>query len=219
MPSGSITILGLGSLLSERSSRTTFPDLENFRLVIVKGYRRTFAHTPSIFHERGIANRDTLEMASLSAEPCTTGSFVCTAFEVFDQGMDAFREREEEFELRMVPYLDLDGAQGGLGMLCVCSTDEAYIEAWGSARFERLYLQQGLTTIWRWPIDSMLRPCAAYLRHCALAAEKMGPHCQTSFLDDTYLVDRVTTVRAYLEKFPEVLSTLPPPSLCERYGG
>ena len=27
-----VTVLGLGSLLSERSSRVTFPTLENFRL-------------------------------------------------------------------------------------------------------------------------------------------------------------------------------------------
>ena len=34
------TILGFGSLLSEQSSRLTFPDLENFRLVRVPNYRR-----------------------------------------------------------------------------------------------------------------------------------------------------------------------------------
>eukprot|EP00325_Prymnesiales_sp_UTEX-LB-985_P027248 CAMPEP_0174736732 /NCGR_PEP_ID=MMETSP1094-20130205/67175_1 /TAXON_ID=156173 /ORGANISM="Chrysochromulina brevifilum, Strain UTEX LB 985" /LENGTH=42 /DNA_ID= /DNA_START= /DNA_END= /DNA_ORIENTATION= len=42
-------------------------------------------------------------MASLSAEPDEGSSFVITAFEVEDdgRGMDAFREREEEFALRM----------------------------------------------------------------------------------------------------------------------
>ena len=52
------TILGFGSLLSEQSSRTTFPLLENFRLVRVAGYRRVFAHAAAIFFERGIANVD-----------------------------------------------------------------------------------------------------------------------------------------------------------------
>lgn len=106
-----ITILGLGSLLSERSARVTFPTLSNFRLVRVPGYRRIFAHTPSIFVQRGIANTVTLEMASLSAEPVADCSYVATAFEVDDEGrgMDAFREREEEFDLRMVHYTALDG--------------------------------------------------------------------------------------------------------------
>ena len=54
--SAPVTIVGLGSLLSERSSRTTFPNLENFRLGRVHGYRRVFAHSAAIFVERGIAD-------------------------------------------------------------------------------------------------------------------------------------------------------------------
>ena len=34
------------------------------------------------------------QMASLSAEACEGGAFICTAFDVDDEGMDAFRERE-----------------------------------------------------------------------------------------------------------------------------
>eukprot|EP00965_Chrysotila_dentata_P128554 4249553-Pleurochrysis_carterae.AAC.1 len=90
---GKITVLGLGSLLSERSARTTFPELSGFRLARVDGYRRIFAHTPSLFVQRGIADSNSLQMASLSAEQ-GGGGFVCTAFEVDDVGMEAFRERE-----------------------------------------------------------------------------------------------------------------------------
>ena len=50
------TILGFGSLLSEQSSRLTFPDLENFRLVRVPNYRRLMQHPASIFFQRGIAD-------------------------------------------------------------------------------------------------------------------------------------------------------------------
>ena len=39
-----MTIAGFGSLLSERSARTTFPALRNFRLGRVRGFRRVFAH-------------------------------------------------------------------------------------------------------------------------------------------------------------------------------
>jgi hypothetical protein len=38
-------------------------------------------------------------------------------------------------------------------------------------------------------------------------------------LDQTFLVDRTTPLRRYLEYHPEVMSTLPPPELAERYGG
>ena len=78
------TILGFGSLLSERSSRVTFPDLTNFRLVRVQGYRRVFQHPASIFFSRGIADRDSGAFCSLSAEPCDEAAvgFVASAFEV-----------------------------------------------------------------------------------------------------------------------------------------
>ena len=86
-------------------------------------------------------------------------------------------------------------------------------------RFATKYRANGLHTIWGHPPDSGVRPCAVYLRHCVLAAERMGEACLASFLDETYLIDRVTTIRQYLEQHPEVMSTLPPPALAERYGG
>ena len=152
------TIIGLGSLLSERSARTTFPKLGNFRLGRVEGFRRVFAHSPSIFVSRGIANTETLEMSSIAAEPCEGASFLCAIFDVPDEGMERFREREEEardilriialmtvaanrdarccaqFELIHAPFTSLEPARGaaacgggesggGVGMLCLSSTD------------------------------------------------------------------------------------------------
>ena len=159
-----------------------------------------------------------------------------------------FREREMEFELKMVKYNSLDdektpsaaapsetnhdsngctdGGDGGsekeqLGMLCTCSTDAAFVERWGQAHFDELYRANGLRTIWDWSPDSGLRPCACSLRHCALGAEKLGPVAYASFLDETVLCDRKTTIRSYLERHPEVLTTLPPEQsgLRERYSG
>ena len=133
-----VTIVGLGSLLSERSSRTTFPNLENFRLGRVHGYRRVFAHSAAIFVERGIADLESLQFCSLSAEPCEGASFVCTVFEVEDEGMDRFREREEEFELVNVPVSPIEAAPSPSptchGLLCCRSSDEAYIRTWGKER-------------------------------------------------------------------------------------
>ena len=208
----SVTIVGLGSLLSERSSRTTFPNLENFRLGCVNGYRRVFAHSAAIFVERGIADLASLQFCSLSAEPCEGASFVCTVFEVEDEGMDRFREREEEFELVIVPVSSLEAEPAWVppptctGLLCCRSSDEAYIRTWGEERFARKWRDNGLDTIWNYTPDSGVRPCAVYLRHA-------------SFLDETYLVDRTTTIRQYLARHPEVMSTPPPPALAERYGG
>lgn len=43
----------------ERSARSTFPDLINFRVAKLNGFRRVFAHAAPIFFERGIAKPET----------------------------------------------------------------------------------------------------------------------------------------------------------------
>lgn len=258
-----VTILGFGSLLSEKSARSTFPRLRSFRLGKVPDYRRVFGHPASIFFQRKIANMDTLEISSLSAEysPGTGSGFVCSVFEVDGEFVKettrdgdvegnspgivpsvAFLEREEEFDIVSVPYqerLDTGIVQDTTtddrssmttpsslyetaknhGILCTRSTDEKFISRWGQDRFDRNYSQYGISTIWNWDQSSGLRPCGPYLRHCVLAAEKMGKESYDSFLDQTVLIDRITTIRSYLEKYPEVMDLLPPLELAERYGG
>lgn len=224
-----ITILGFGSLLSERSSRTTFPDLEGFRIGRVPNYRRVFGHPASIFFQRGIANLETKEISSLSAEFCEGHKgFICSVFEVPSGDMmkdgipsAAFLEREEEFNIVTgIEYLSLENPDmKGDGILCTASSDVAYLSRWGEVRFEQQYKKYGVDTIWGWGRDSGLRPCAVYLRHCYLAAKSMGEECFNSFLDETFLVDRQTTVREYILNHPEVLETQPPKELVGRYSG
>jgi len=132
---------------------------------------------------------------------------------------DSFRQREEEYDIISVSYEDMNGSRVGAGILCTKSTDEKYIEQWGVERFNNNYSKYGIETIWGWGRDSGLKPCAVYLRHCILAAEAMGADCFRSFLDETVLVDRKTTVRKYLEENSSVMGSLPPEDLNERYGG
>eukprot|EP00581_Thalassiosira_minuscula_P032554 CAMPEP_0183758814 /NCGR_PEP_ID=MMETSP0739-20130205/6659_1 /TAXON_ID=385413 /ORGANISM="Thalassiosira miniscula, Strain CCMP1093" /LENGTH=295 /DNA_ID=CAMNT_0025996475 /DNA_START=228 /DNA_END=1115 /DNA_ORIENTATION=- len=278
-----ITILGFGSLLSLQSSRLTFPTLRNFRLGRVLNHRRVFAHPASIFFQRNIANLDTLEMSSLSCEYEEGQSFICSVFEVPNEGLSAvpsgggdgnagswipsqaFLEREEEFDIAMVPYEEIASLEANdaapmrtetslsvsddtssssssitpkplvkKGVICRRSTDEAYLAQWGKDHWESQYLKYGVSTIWGWEKDSGLRPCPVYLRHCVLASwncggtenksdswssDGVGGLCYRSFLDDTYLVDRKTTIREYIKQYPEIMVTQPPESLRERYGG
>jgi hypothetical protein len=157
--------------------------------------------------------------------------FVCSIFEVpNDDDMmtdgvpsQAFLEREEEFNIIEVPHIDFQDPEEEnepkKGILCTISTDEDYLTRWGSDRFEKNYRKYGIDTIWGFGRDSGLRPCAVYLRHCYLAAKSMGQICLDSFLDETFLVDRQTTVREYLDKHPHVLESTPPESLVDRYSG
>jgi len=266
-PTTTVTILGLGSLLSERSSKTTFPDLSNFRLGRVSNrYRRVFGHPASIFFQRGLADTDTKEFSSLSAEEFELefdpnadpnadanadpysecqyrGGFICSVFEVpreqvyrDEEDSDgritttkptgAFLEREEEFDIVEVPFdtNDENGLPGTrptkTGTLCTRYTDEGFVERWGKDRFKENYGKYGIETIWGWKRDSGLRPCRVYLRHCYLAAQSMGQECFDSFLDETFLVDRTTTIREYIRRHPGLIeNTVPPPGFEERYSG
>jgi hypothetical protein len=58
-----------------------------------------------------------------------------------------------------------------------------------------------------------------YLRHCVLAAQRLGPAAHASFLDGSVLSDRTTTVRQHLAAEPGIMDELPPPSLIGRYSG
>lgn len=224
-----VTILGFGSLLSESSSRLTFPMLKNFRLGRVTNHRRVFRHPASIFFQRGIADFSQKTMSSLSIEPHPGSSFVASVFEVqrsevYDEHgriSGAFLEREEEFDIRSVSFCDglEPDAPTAQGIACLASTDELYIDRWGEDHFQHHYGQYGIDTIWGWGPNSGLLPCSVYLRHCYLAAQSMGDACFQSFLNDTYLVDRITTVRAYVQSYPKVLMTAPPLELSSRYSG
>ncbi|KAK6122605.1 hypothetical protein DH2020_043662 [Rehmannia glutinosa] len=96
-PDGLVSICGFGSLLSERSARSTFPDLLNFRVAKLRGFRRVFAHVAPIFFERGIAKPETKEISSLSVEPCEGETLVVTTFEIQRSEIPSFIEREHEF--------------------------------------------------------------------------------------------------------------------------
>jgi hypothetical protein len=220
------TIVGFGSLISEKSSRTTFPDLKNFRYVRVHGYRRVFSHPAAIFFERGIADLSTKRIASLSIEKASGGSFIGTAFEVSNkEGPDMFIKREEEFGFELIDFepihfSDSNNSNSLTGLACVASNDETYISRWGMERFIQRYVSEGINSIWGWNHpDSEILPCSIYLRHVYLACQSAGEDVLSSFLDQTYLVDRVTTIRNYIDKNPDILLLVPPESLRERYNG
>ena len=236
--SNMITMVGFGSLLSETSSRLTFPTLTNFRLARVPGYRRVFGHPASIFFQRKIANLETLEISSLSVEYVDKEfpGFVAAVFEVpndnyiQDNGgkedssavvpSEEYLKREEEFDFALVPFEELGGSgRTGSGIICTRSTDQTYLDRWGKEHFENQFGVYGVDTIWHWPNDSGMKPCAVYMRHCYLAAQKMGPACFDSFLDETFLIDRQTTFRQYVAQHPETLEKEPPPELAIRYSG
>ncbi|KAF0720814.1 Aste57867_9 [Aphanomyces stellatus] len=213
------TIIGYGSLLSETSARSTFGHhLKNFRLGRVHNYRRVFAHPASIFFERGIANKETQEIASLSVEPSVGSSFAISAFEIPSTQLPAFYEREEEFSIEEVEFVDSNG-KAAKGLMCCRWTDADYIATRGQEAFDSLYKVYGLDTIWGYGADSGILPCRVYLRHCILAVQKLGEDIYDDFVNNTFLGDRSTSIKTYLAENPMVMEAQPPAHLVGRYSG
>merc|ERR1712039_602520 len=111
---------------------------------------------------------------------------------------------------------------GNVGFMCTRNTDEKLKETSLWERYVK-YLQPayGNVTVWGWASDSGLRPCPVYARHCVLAVQKEGvpSYVTNSFLDETCLIDRRTTLRTYLDENPHVMESVPPEEFRERYSG
>ncbi|KAI8472730.1 MAG: hypothetical protein J3K34DRAFT_412916 [Monoraphidium minutum] len=218
-PGGLFTVAGFGSLLSERSARSTFPELQNFRAARLRGWRRVFAHTADVFFARGIARPETGEISSLSCEPAAGADIVVALFEVpfSPDAVRAFIAREHEFRFVAVQPESLDGGkQEQLAVLCARNTDSEYrARRCPPDEWARRWGVRGVDRVWR---DDVL-PCRVYLRHCVLAAASLGAEAHASFLDATTLADRRTTVRQYLAAHPGIMEELPPPELAARYSG
>ena len=228
-----VPIIGIGSLLSERSSRLTFPNLINFRMARMKGYRRIFCHPAAVFHKRGIQKVETKELSSLSAEKLGEKDFnahpqlrdqqiIVTTFEIPKNEVPAFIEREEEFSFDVVTVQDIIDdesiSKSSTGLLCTRSTDSEYIRKLGQTRFDEDCKAVGLTSIWDSPGE--IYPCRLYLRHCLLAAKKLSSEVYDNFLDTTYLYDRKTKLRKYVEeKYDLIMNEKPNKDLGDRYDG
>ncbi|KAG0584864.1 hypothetical protein KC19_3G240500 [Ceratodon purpureus] len=218
---GEISICGFGSLLSVRSALSTFPNLRNFRVGVLRDFRRVFAHVAPVFLDRGIANIETEELSSLSVEPCVGESIVVTVFEISVAEVPAFIEREHEFRFLAVAVEDKVGQPfSQRAVVCARYSDEEYrrIRCKGSSEeYHKRYGKHNIQQIWR---DDIF-PCRVYLRHCVLAAKNLGSDAYDSFLDHTYLGDRTTTIRKYFEAGlgVGVMDEEPPAALRDRYGG
>ncbi|KAG6756925.1 hypothetical protein POTOM_037224 [Populus tomentosa] len=215
-----ISVCGFGSLLSERSARSTFPDLLNFRVARLNGFRRVFAHVAPIFFERGIAKPETKEISSLSVEPSEGESLVVTVFEIEKSEIPAFMERELEFRFLAVVPETLDGKPFDFpAVLCARYSDEEFFQVRCKGSKEIYFQHYGrynIDKIWR---DDIL-PCRAYLRHCVLAAKNLSDAAYNNFLEHTFLGDRKTTIREYLATTGAgIMEEEPPESLKTRYGG
>lgn len=101
-------------------------------------------------------------------------------------------------------------------VLCAANSDAHYrATRCPPDEWARRWGVHGVERVWR---DDVL-PCRVYLRHCVLAAQGFCDEAYASFLDATWLADRKTTVRQWLQQHPEIMQEEPPLELVDRYSG
>lgn len=194
-----ISVVGYGSLLSEQSARETVPELENFRLVEVPGYRRIFNKVGIVFFSRHGANETDLEIASCATEPQEGMSIICSQFECSEAAFRDLYEREHRFRWTEVETVDQQGAKAE-GRICTTYNDLDYRlnKCITDAEYQRRVGQFYNGVIWR---DDIL-PFPRYLAFCLQAANSQGEHVLSNFLDSSFLADGETTIRKYVEDHP-----------------
>jgi len=108
-------------------------------------------------------------------------------------------------------------ADGRTAVMCARWNDDEYRRVrCPPDEWKRRYGVHGVQRIW---MQDSIFPCRVYLRHCVLAASKLGEDAHANFLDNTVLLDRQTTVREWLQRNPDIMLEEPPPSLVGRYSG
>ncbi|MCV6587972.1 MAG: gamma-glutamylcyclotransferase [Marinobacterium sp.] len=194
-------MVGYGSLLSETSARETVPELTNFRLVEVPGYRRIFNKVGIVFFSRYNINPDSLEIASCSTEEAPESAMICSQFEVPESAFEALYEREHRFRWIEVETIDSRG-KVQLGRMCSGWNDRDYRlnKCVTEAEYQYRVGQYYRGAIWR---DDIL-PHPDYLTFCLQSAEQAGSEVLANFMDTTFLADGLTPVRQYLMQAPNL---------------
>ncbi len=195
----SITVVGYGSLLSERSAKETVPGLKNFRLGTVVGYRRIFNKVGIVFFEKHGAQLGDLNIASCATRYDGETTLICSAFECSETEFTAIYEREHRFRWVDVTFTEKKG-QACCGRMCTEYNDDDYRlnKCVTNSNYVRRVGQYYSGAIWR---DDIL-PFPIYLNHCLQAARQQGDEVLENFLATTYLADNVTLIKTYLENKP-----------------
>ncbi len=214
-----VSIVGYGSLLSVASARRTCPSLRNFRRAHVDGYCRVFTLVSVSMLRKGLTQLESREVASVAAAKRSSLDAAATAaspismlvsvFEIPRSELAAYCEREQRYEFVTVDaHFDSEGASASVpsaartvrGLMCIESTDEAYLRnrCGGDERVLRSRIGDQVADLKVWRSDVL--PASRYLRFCLQAAKDVaGDAGVDNFLHTTFLADRRTSIFDYIK--------------------
>lgn len=211
-----ITVCGFGSLMDRASASETTPSMRNFRLGWVEDYCRVFNLASMINIRRGRANGR--HLATCTARRRAGSRLRVCLYEVPVGELPALALREARLRLVPARFSEDGGDEGGEGdaggrrgsghaVICAelgdaayraerCVCDDEYEEQVGQFYSGDLYR------------DDLL-PVPSYLLRCVRAHARADAVALSNFLDESFLGDGKTPLRAYLASAVEEITADP----------
>ena len=192
-------IIGYGSLVSEDSARGTCPNLKDFQLGYIKGYRRIFDLVASHSITNHGVDPSEKTLASCYAAPHKTApNMLISSFEISNEKFVPLLSRECEYYAEQTTIYSIDGRPNGTGDIFVgFGNDEAMYAAKGKDVIQRLW-----PAYWQkykgpyYGADKL--PCPIYLKKCLVPYSNIGQEALNNFIDTSALANE-TPLRQYLK--------------------
>ena len=197
-----VTVAGYASLMCEESARATTPEIGNWRYGTIRDYARVFDLVSIIRIKRGLA-RGT-HLATCTARPRTGSTLQVCLYDIPAALFPALEARERRLATSVV-QVQCDSGDTATAYLFTQYSDERY-------RAERATTSE----IWHQEVGQFyegciyrddLLPVPSYLKECCDAYQAAGmPH---NFLDNSFLGDRHTSIRQYIDEHGQAAFELP----------
>ncbi len=194
-----ITIIGLGSLIDEKSARRSCPNLTHFRFAKISGYKRVFNKADSfLMRKKGIPNNNKYACLSAMPDKAIDIMYVST-FYIPKSEWHSIVEREFDYKLVSIPYEEIDSHEKGEGIVCMGDfKDNQECEELIASDPVRAKRAKELRGVYEGPIwRDDLEPSPYYLNNCLRAVRLSRPEFQDNWLDTTFTGDG-RSIREYL---------------------
>ena len=190
------TVIGYASLLSPISIHRLFPNVGRIMPVKIPGHARCFNSYGTLSVKRGLAQKGGKELAHAAAVLRQDSLIYALAFELDEADFETYRRHEFRYDLRDIEVILCEGGKSFEAVICYEGADHLIDTSLvGVSDIYALYGEYEVSSFWH----AQHLPAEVYLKHCLAAARELGADWVSNFLDTSYIHDRETTLRAYLE--------------------
>ena len=191
--------IGYASLVNESSARSSVPNLSEFNIGILRGYRRIFGKVSPQCVIRGTADWKTNEVSASFIHPDNNAPdmYVCH-FKVPDQFWPVIRDRELDYRETVEDVKILKTGEIKRGHVYVgYDSHEDLINERGHAIYDHWhdYVKKYKGENYRRDI----LPSRHYLRLCLSAYLSLGKEYIDNFIETSFLSDRTTPLSSHLK--------------------